>query len=357
MHFVLPIFLLFSLSTSLSATFRTEIPASTYILLLKISLKLHFNERTMSSLSVCSSYSTSSNSSVTELPPCKLSVPGFAPLGGSRPDAAVVACAAVGLYTGGLPEGVVVAFDVLDTALAVLCAPLIITHVRDLRGREAHFGCPAASVRLRTTDEDVFQALERISVDIPEGGLSVFMSLEEWVIELPDHWMQMWPAVGQVDLGRTSLTTIGDSFLAYSRNLAVATLPPTLTGVGGGFLWGCKIQHVDLSRTSLQRIGDSFLGECPNLTAVTLPPSLSEVGRGFLGGCNSIRHLDLQHTALNIIGPWFLANCSNLTSVVLPDTVTHVGRGFLYQCGRVEVTSGSPPVEAAAVEHNREHNT
>ena len=65
---------------------------------------------------------------------CKETVPEFTPLGGSRPDAAVVASAAVSLYTAVelLPWDVILPPDVLDTALAALCAPLVIAHSSDL---------------------------------------------------------------------------------------------------------------------------------------------------------------------------------------------------------------------------------
>ena len=69
---------------------------------------------------------------------CTECVPDFAPLGGSRPDVAVVGCAAMSAYEGGLPRGVILPPDVLDTALAALCAPLVISSVSDLQGREAH---------------------------------------------------------------------------------------------------------------------------------------------------------------------------------------------------------------------------
>ena len=70
---------------------------------------------------------------------CVHSVPDFNPLGGSRPDAAVLGCAAVSLYTEGLGGNVIVAPDVLDTALAFLCAPITVTHAQDVFDLRAAF--------------------------------------------------------------------------------------------------------------------------------------------------------------------------------------------------------------------------
>ena len=60
----------------------------------------------------------------------------------------------------------------------------------------------------------------------------------------------------------------------------------------------------------------------------------------------------MGHTALHTVGRYFASGCKSLTTVVLPDTVTEVGTVFLSRCGRVEVTSGSTAVLAAASEHN-----
>ena len=235
---------------------------------------------------------------------CTNSVPDFTPLGGSRPDAAVVACAAVKLFTEA-PEDVVLPWDALDTTLAFLCAPLIVTQATDLRGRETHFLCPVATVRLRSTGADVLAALEMLTANM-DGGLSLTVSLAESVTELQDGFLEGWVAVAQVNL----------------------------------------------KGTSLRMVGDDFLSCCRNLTAVTLPESLSDVGGWFLAGCGKLTCLDLQHTALRTVGADFAAHCPNLTSILLPDTVTKVGERFSTWGGPVEVKSGSIAVQAAAAKHN-----
>ena len=62
----------------------------------------------------------------------------------------------------------------------------------------------------------------------------------------------------------------------------------------------------------------------------------------------------MGHTAVHTVGAWFACRCVRLTTVVLPDTVTKVVAHFLDWCGRVEVTSESTAVQAAAAEHNME---
>ena len=136
----------------------------------------------------------------------------------------------------------------------MLCAPLTVRHVGDLRGREAHFNCPTATVRLHTTDEEVEAALRRMTANMPDGGLSVTVVLEESVSDIRNNFMvgtkdlqNFWDALGRVDLRRTSVLRIGSAFLACCRHLAEVTLPPSLTEVGGHFLMECRsLRRVDM---------------------------------------------------------------------------------------------------------------
>ena len=346
---------------------------------------------------------------------CTTSVPDFTPLGGSRPDAAVVGCTAVWMEEEEEAEkDVILPPDVLDTALAMLCAPLIVRHAGDLRGREAHFQCHTATVRLQSTDEDAEEELRRITSDMPRGGLSVTLMLGAAVTELRDSFMscwkndqqwgalghQTWEALGRVDLRRTSLRRMGRLSLTWNDNLTSVTFPPSLTEVGGEFLLRCNsLQCIDMGHTAVHTFGYGFAAHCPRLTTVTLPPSLTVVGGEFLSRCNSLQCIDMGHTALHTVGEGFAAtclrlttvtfppsltvvgdeflrrcyslqcidmghtavhtinrgfayDCPRLTTVVLPDTVTEVGGWFLHQCGRVEVSSRSTAVQAAARNHN-----
>ena len=259
------------------------------------------------------------NTNISLLEFSQKQVPEFTPLGGSRPDAAVVACVAVWEEEEEeAKEDVILPPDVLDTTLAMLCSPPIIQHVSDLW--EAHFKCHTATIRLCTADEEVESALKRMNTHMPRGGLSVRVMLGEAVTHLRDRFMIGW-----------------QDWRVCSR----------------GTHWG----QVDLTRTSLRRIGTFSLSGSVSLRTVTLPRSLTEVGDLFLTSCTNLRSVDMGHTALQTVGSCFAAGCSSLTTVVLPDTVTEVGRGFLDECGRVEVRSGSTAVQDAAAEYTRKLNS
>ena len=113
---------------------------------------------------------------------CTAKVPDFTPLGGSRPDAAVVGCVTMCMEEEEeAKNNVIFPPDVLDTALAMLCAPLAVKHVKELQGWEAYFMFPTATVRLRTTDEDVEGALRGMTPKMPNGALTVKVVLEDSV--------------------------------------------------------------------------------------------------------------------------------------------------------------------------------
>ena len=292
---------------------------------------------------------------------CTVTAADFRPLGGSRPDAAVVACAAVSTFTDGLTDDVILPPDVLAAALGLLCAPLIVTLEGDLSGQEAYFDSAAVAVRLRTVEEAVLEQLRTISLGA--GGLSVTMELGDrptaaGVVTsstctpttttptatstttqlLPDNFMGQWGLLKHIDLCRTSIQQTGDIFLSACGSLASVRLPQCLTEVSGNFLFACsELEHVDLQHTSLVRAGPWCMSNCVNLTSITLPPCLTHVSEGFLSGCGKLQHIkDLAGTSLRSVGHSFLNKCGSLTgTVVLPDSLSHIAPHFLAGCGKV----------------------
>ena len=267
---------------------------------------------------------------------CTVKVPDFTPLGGNRPDTAVVACVAVSLYTDGLPGDVLVAPDVLDTALAMLCSPFIVQHADDLQGREAHFRFCAVSVRLQTIDENVLAGLKEISSKL-SGGISVAFQLDASVSALPHLHLNKWVSFRRADLTRTSVKEIGPCLFHSCSSLTSVKMSRSLTEVGDDFLSKCVgLQCMDLRQTELARTGVRFLHDCSSVTSLQMPMSLTEVGDEFAKECVGLQCIDLQQTQLTRTGAQFLAKCSGLRSVVLPQSLTEFGDYFLAACDKLE---------------------
>ena len=257
--------------------------------------------------------------------------PCFAKLGGGQPDAAVAACAAVSLYVEGFsPLDVVLAPDVLAAALGMLCAPLIVTHARDLEGREAQFCCPAVSVRLRSTDEETVGRLSMIN-DQSDGQLSVVVGLDEDT--LPEAFLKNFQNLRRLDLRNTAVQRVGKNFAHRSWSLTSIALPDTATEIGDYFLSGCEaIEAVQLANTAVRRVGADFASVCTSLTCVALPNTVTVLGDSFLSDCYALEQLDLRNTAILRVSDCFAAYCRNLTSVLLPDNVTEIESLFLVEC-------------------------
>ena len=278
---------------------------------------------------------------------CRASVPDFNPLGGSRPDAAVLGCAAVSLYTEGLGNDVIVAPDVLDNALAFLCAPIIVTRAQDVFDQRGAFKCHAVSVKLRTAGPDVLKGLRKLTEDA-SSKLSVVMELNDSTTTLPDGFMRSYQWVTCIDLKRTSLQHVGNDFAADCPKLTRVALPDTVTKVDHSFLRACtQLQVIDLTNTSLQSVGYCFASSCSNLTTVALPDTVTKVDGDFLRECTQLQVIDLRNTSLQSVGYCFANNCPNLTTVALPDTVIQVGTAFLQGSNNVTEVTGSSCVLSA----------
>ena len=124
----------------------------------------------------------------------------FSPLGGSRPDSAVLACAVMSLCDTYLPP------DVLDVGLALLCAPPIIFNARHLAANEPLFHCPLVSIRLRTVDPEVLTDVG----DMSFSPLTIKVELDASLTELPADFMSNAKSLTNADLRRTSIVHIGN---------------------------------------------------------------------------------------------------------------------------------------------------
>ena len=288
----------------------------------------------------------------------------FAPLGGSCPDCAIVGCAAMSLYEEGLSRSnVIIPCDVLDVSLAILCAPLVVTHTRDLHRRRAYFHRPFVSLRMRSIEPDVLAELKNeydmasVYVYNTPPGLSVTLQLDASVTEVSEEFMLDWKRLRHMDLRRTSVQRIAEGFLDNCEGLLTLKLPDCLTEIADGFTYQCRnltsielpaaltdasecfinecdsLERIHLQHTSLRSCGDYFLADCQRLSSVTLPRSLTEIKGGVLSNCVSLETLDLRtNTSLTRIGSWFLGSCKNLTSVHMPDSLTEILGSFLESC-------------------------
>lgn len=296
----------------------------------------------------------------------------FAPLGGNRPDCAVVACAAMSVLcheTGwaeiqGLPG------DVLDGALAIICAPVIIKNARDVEAlhlyaetdppsssstttttqRATGGGGGGAGVeiacRLRTAEGIVALSTHLLKTNYMKPTRSSFRAyLSAIRFDLPAdttgltfgfRFLVHASGLRSLDLRSAgSVQSLPRGALTCLSSLSSVILPDALTKVGAVVLNSCKaLEEIDLSNTSLTETGEWFLGENPNLRIVKFPRTLKKVAASFLPECDSLEAVDLSHTELTSCGDSFLAGCPSLTSVRFPACLTVVAG--MDCCGSLE---------------------
>jgi hypothetical protein len=126
--------------------------------------------------------------------------------------------------------------------------------------------------------------------------------------------------VERLDMSKTAVENVGDSFCSSCGMLRAVSLPPTLKVVGAYFMRRSSVEGLDLSKTALENVGDSFCSGCWMLREVSLPPTLKRVGADFLRG-SSVERLDLSNTALKDTRSYFCAGCLKLREVLLPGTL------------------------------------
>ena len=291
---------------------------------------------------------------------CTVTAPDFAPLGGSRPDRAVLACAAMWVYEGGLPGDVILPPDVLDTALAALCAPVVITDRSDVRALNAHFHYTATAVPLRQQPFCVAMSLLNLYDSSVATHPSGYGLLSRFIFSMASNLAAVLRRLlthpsgyrttsidCQCNIVPVRLRTIDmemhERLCMMSEDTCgvsiTVQLDGSVTALPGVFFDCRQFKYMDLRQSSLQRVDgarhlfSSF--SCQGLMSVMLPASLTEVRENFLNYA-PLQELNLRHTSLLYVGDHFLNYCKNLTSVEMPDCLTDIGSEFLSGCDKLE---------------------
>lgn len=121
-----------------------------------------------------------------------------------------------------------------------------------------------------------------------------------------------------------------------------------VTSAPAGFLAGCENLHtVDTTyATSLTVIGDNFLAGCYSFNSPIDLSRVTSIGQSFLYNCTSFNQpLNLAGiTTTSNIKSNFLANCSQLSSVVTFSGLTSIGENFLINNTRFNTPLSFPNV-------------
>lgn len=131
--------------------------------------------------------------------------------------------------------------------------------------------------------------------------------------------------IKDVDLGRSTLTSLGNGFLRSCVNLGSVVFPPNLTSIGALTLNNC---------TALN-------------STVSIPDGITTLPAGFMGACTSFNQpLTLPSGLTTISGNTFNSLTSFNQPISIPDTVTSISGGFtFFNCNSMvsEINIGNLP--------------
>ncbi len=68
---------------------------------------------------------------------------------------------------------------------------------------------------------------------------------------------------------------------------------------------------------------------CKSLTSATIPDSVTSIGGSVFSGCTSLERVAIGD-GVTSIGSWAFENCTSLESITIPDSVTSIGRSAFY---------------------------
>lgn len=157
---------------------------------------------------------------------------------------------------------------------------------------------------------------------------------------LPDYFLGYCQKLVEVlNLDTTFITTIGNYFMQYctvfNQDLV---FPSTLTTIGMSFLYNLNqmVGVVDLSNTAITEIPMRFfqtsqsVASSAGCASVLLPPNLTSIGYGFLyGNKNFDAPLTLPNTLTTIAGSFMYSASSFKQPLAIPASVQSIGSDFM----------------------------
>ena len=126
------------------------------------------------------------------------------------------------------------------------------------------------------------------------------------------------------------LREIGQSAFRYTA-LQSINIPSTVTKIGNGAFYGCKLlQSINIPST-VEEIGeDSFYG-CTSLQCIAIPSTVNEIGRCAFHDCSNLREVVLNE-GLRKIGGSVFHSCTSLQRITIPSTITEIGYSAFRGC-------------------------
>ena len=157
---------------------------------------------------------------------------------------------------------------------------------------------------------------ENIKKDVNIGG--VIGTLEGGAGATEPYIEETYDANGNlIDAKMYGYTKVRDYAFYYCKNLALTSLPESLTSIGNYAFYYCTSLALTSLPEGLTKIDGNVFYSCKNLAITSLPESLISIGNYAFSGCTSLTSITFKGTPSSIMSSAF-NGCTNLTDIKVP---------------------------------------
>ena len=171
---------------------------------------------------------------------------------------------------------------------------------------------------------------ENIKKDVNIGG--VIGTLEGGAGATEPYIEETYDANGNlIDAKMYGYTKVRDYAFYYCKNLALTSLPESLTSIGNYAFYYCTSLALTSLPEGLTRISGNAFYSCTNLALTSLPEGLTRMGNSAFSGCTNLALTSLPEGLTKIDGNVFYS-CKNLAITSLPESLISIGNYAFYSC-------------------------
>ena len=157
---------------------------------------------------------------------------------------------------------------------------------------------------------------ENIKKDVNIGG--VIGTLEGGAGATEPYIEETYDANGNlIDAKMYGYTKVRDYAFYYCKNLALTSLPESLTSIGNYAFYYCTSLALTSLPEGLTKIDGNVFYSCKNLAITSLPESLISIGTYAFYSCTSLTSITFKGTPSSIMSSAF-NGCTNLTDIKVP---------------------------------------
>ena len=171
---------------------------------------------------------------------------------------------------------------------------------------------------------------ENIKKDVNIGG--VIGTLEGGAGATEPYIEETYDANGNlIDAKMYGYTKVRDYAFYYCKNLALTSLPESLTSIGNYAFYYCTSLALTSLPEGLTRISGNAFYSCTSLALTSLPEGLTRMGNSAFSGCTNLALTSLPEGLTKIDGNVFYS-CKNLAITSLPESLISIGNYAFYSC-------------------------